>query len=198
MTEIRIEKIKINVLDELVNIHSAALPEDVLPSMGKTLLINYYKNAITDPSQLIIGGWSDGNLLGFCLISQKHLGLLNIFMSIHGIYCMLATMLLRPRLFYSGLIQSMKSLSLKKNTAEIAFIAVLPSHHGNGIGKLILDYGIQICRESNVEFVQTKTSNKKLRNYYVKKYFAEEIDNFVISGTEYSVLKWSIKLPCYK
>ncbi len=190
MISLYIKKISINELSDVVNIHSAALPDDVLPSLGKTLLTKFYQSAIEDCSQRIFGGFSDGRLLGYCLISKRHLGLMKLFFSFQGLCSLSALLLSRPQLFYSGLKQAMRTLPLKSDTAEIAFFVVSPAHQGGGIGKAMLDYAVQVCREEKVTFLQTKTANQTLRNYYMKKYFAEEVDRYSVCGKIYSVLKW--------
>jgi ribosomal protein S18 acetylase RimI-like enzyme len=194
MISLNIQKISLSKLDEVVNIHSIALPDDVLTNLGKTLLSRYYKSAIEDHSQLIIGCSSDGNLLGYCLISKRDLGLMRLFFSFHGLSTLLALMLSRPHLFYSGLKQAIRITQLKANTAEISFIAVLPEYQGIGIGKAMIDYAVQVCRGKKIEFLQTKTANRRLRNYYIKKHFAEEVDRYDVCGKVYSVLKWSTLL----
>ena len=193
--KLNIRKISLDDLNDVVKIHSMALPDDVLPNLGITLLDRYYKSVVDDKSQLIVGSWHDGHLLGYCLTSKKDITLTKLFSSVTGLLSLTTLMLSRPGLFYSGLKQAMKTSPLETDEAEIAFIAVSPKHQGNGVGKAMIAYAVQVCREEGIAFLKTKTSNKALRNYYLRNYLAQEIDSYAICGKNYSVLKWSTSPP---
>lgn len=186
-----ITKLSAGELDDVVKIHMVALPDDVLPKLGKQTLINYYESVLADKSQHLFGVVSDKRVLGFCLVSIGRIGLWRLFCSFRGLFSLVTLMACHPRIFYSGVKQAMRTLPLDTGAAEISFIAVAPACQGMGLGKSLLDYAIQICKDEKVATMQTKTSNQQLRDFYLHEYGAVEVDGYAVDGKRYSLLRWS-------
>ena len=194
MVNQEIKKLSAFELDDVVKIHMAALPEDALPNLGKQTLNAYYESVLSDNSQYLFGVISEKRVLGFCLVSIGRIGLGRLFCSLRGLFSLTFLIVRHPRIFYSGVKQAMKTLPLDTGAAEISFIAVDPECQGVGLGKSLLDYAIQICKDEKVATVQTKTSNQRLRNFYLREYGAVEVDSCAVGGKLYSLLRWSTNL----
>lgn len=187
-------------LDRIVTIHIEALPDDVLPNLGGKILNNYYREILLDGTQELFGVFSAKDVLGFCLISTAHVGLSNVMISAQGVGALIRLILTRPQILYSGVIQALKRREISEGVAEISFIAVSPKYQGRAIGSDMLDYANQWCRERRIAFLQTKTANQLLRDFYVRVYRAEEIGGYDLLGRHYSELKWATtptgSIPC--
>jgi ribosomal protein S18 acetylase RimI-like enzyme len=187
-------KIKILSSDELedvVKIHMAALPDDVLPNLGRGILIDYYKGLLADKSQHLFGVVSDKQVLGFCLLSIGQVGLWRLLLNFRGVFSLAFLVILKTKIFYSGVIQAIKTLPLNSGEAEVSFIAVAPAYQGMGLGKLLLDHALRICKVENIKAIKTKTSNQQLKDFYLRKYEAVEVDRFSVNRRCYYLLTWS-------
>lgn len=194
-------KIKNSQINEVADIHLAALPNDVLPNLGRNFLLSYYKSIIDDKSQKLFGAVLNESLVGFCLISSGNARLGKLIFNAKGILALLRLLITRPLIFYSAMLQALKKNKIDENTAELSFIAVLPHFQGNNIGTDLLNHANKWCSDSDISFLQTKTANKALRMFYIKNYQALEIQSFKINNNEYSELKWVTSLssakPCH-
>ncbi len=186
-----IKEISNSELAEVVNIHVHALPEDVLPSLGKNILTKYYNNIINDRSQKLFGVYLTGKMMGFCLVSTSRAGIGAVIATKQGLIAVIKLMLFKPKIFYIGLMQAFKRFETVDDAAEISFIAVSPNYQGQGAGKEMLIYANKWCRESGITFIQTKTANQSLRSFYLKKFSAEEVRKYRLVDRCYSELKWS-------
>lgn len=190
--ERELKKIAADELEDIVTIHISALPNDVLPRMGKKALTNFYWGMYCDKSQHLFGVLLEKKIRGFCLLSIGQIGMGRKFFSFTGLISMALLMFNEPSIFYSGIRQAIYSAPLKNDGAEISFIVVSPSYQGLGIGRLLIDYAVQLCREQKIATIQTKTSNLQLRDFYINEYNAVEINRYSINKRIYSTLKWII------
>jgi ribosomal protein S18 acetylase RimI-like enzyme len=185
-----IKKITFVELDEVVNIHAESLPDDVLPSLGGKVLRRYYEEILSDKTQMLFGVFMENQLLGFCLISTAKTGLAKAILNLHGVFAVLHLILSQPSKFCLAVRQALKRKELQGDSAEISFIAVKPEYQGMSVGRDLIGYGTEWCFDQGIKFLQTKTANDKLRNFYVKKYSAEIVNRYVLCGRDYSEVKW--------
>lgn len=189
--KLKIKEISSFQLTRVINIHAQALSDDVLPNLGKKILQSFYESTIHDESQRLFGAFLSDELLGFFLISKSSAGIGKIILSRKGAIEVIKLMIFKPKIFYIGLMQAFRKLNVVDDSAEISFIAVSPNYQGQGIGKKMLIYANQWCFERGILFLQTKTANQSLREFYIKNFFAEELVQYRLLGRNYSELKWS-------
>jgi len=187
----RLKKITDCDLSEVVNIHIESLPNDILPSLGINVLNKYYKKVISDETQFIFGAYSGNELLGFCLISNRPVGLFSAVFNVDGLIALLRLALLRPDKFYLGVMQAIKKENINRDAAEISFIAVSPRHQGKSIGRSMITCGTQWCFKKGIKYLQTKTANEWLLDYYIKEYAAEVLSDYYLCGRHYSEVRWA-------
>lgn len=186
-----IRKISVDECKKVVDIHLESLPEDVLPSLGRNVLKKYYEKVVSDKAQMIFGAFSDDQLLGFCLLSSKPVGLFRLFLNLDGLLALSRFALLRPKSFFLAIMQSLKKENIGQDAAEISFIAVLPKYQGKSIGRGLISYGVQWCFKRGIKYVQTKTANEFLLSYYVREYSAEILSSYDLFGRHYSEVRWA-------
>lgn len=189
--KLKIKEISSSQLSRVINIHAQALSEDVLPSLGNKILQSFYESTILDKSQRLFGAFLADELLGFFLISKSSAGIGKIIVSRNGAIEVIKLIIFKPKIFYIGLMQAFRKLKVIDDSAEISFIAVSPNYQGQGIGRKMLIYANQWCCERGILFIQTKTANQSLREFYMKNFFAEEVVRYRLLGRNYSELKWS-------
>lgn len=185
-----IKEISSSQVDLVVSIHSRALPDDVMPNLGEKLLQKYYRNVLLDKNHMLFGATISDELLGFCLVSTKYSGLRQVITSKRGLFESLKLMLLKPGIFYLGLMQAFKKSKIIDNTAEISYLAVDPSYQSRGAGYEMVLHANQWCYERGLSFLQTKTTNNSLRNFYLNRFDAKEMRQYKLSGRFYSELRW--------
>jgi len=179
-------------LEDVVATHRAALPDDVLPTLGIEVLRIYYTQALADGSQYLFGVEVEGKIVGFCLLSVGHVGLLQMFRDFKVILALLRLAILHPWVLYNALMQTLYGLPLEDGTAEISFIAVSPEAQGASHGTAMLGHAAQYCCQHGIAYIRTKTANEKLRDYYVRQHGAQELRSFDVFGKHYSVLHWPV------
>jgi len=193
--------VEIRIVDEanienVVAIHCAALPNDILPNLGKKIIRKYYKNIMSDDSQLLIGAFINKELRGFVQFSRDSFGVAKFVDGFNTIATLIRAAIIRPNIFYAGCMQMFKAKRIE-GAAEISFIAVLPEQQGKGIGSKLLGFITEYGLSSNIETISTKTANKELRDFYIKKYGAKEIYHFSVGKNTYYQLIWPCSIRQY-
>lgn len=188
-----VRAIKLHEIAAVVGIHMAALPDDVLPNLGRETLTRYYKRALSSSNNkkvYMVGAFKGQILIGFCQIAFKPVSLFNII-KIDTIFRIIFLVLSRPGVFLNGLIQYLMTIDLDEKSAELAFIAILPSYQSAGVGKRLILEAKVISAEQGKEWIVTKTANKRLSEYYINRLHARKIKSFRGVGVIYNILKWS-------
>ena len=80
----RLKKINGCKLHDIAGIHAQALPGGILPNLCHKFLGNYQKRVSLDESQFIFGAYSEGELLGSCLVSTKQFGVFGAVFNFGG------------------------------------------------------------------------------------------------------------------
>ena len=178
-------------LEDIISIHLASLPNDTFSQFGRGIIEKYYKNTIKDPQQTLIGVRLGGGICGFSLLTRRQIGLGGLFFNWDTQFKLIRILLTQPKYFINGILHKLNSVPIKKNYAEIAFIAVLPEYQNQGFGKLLIRHLMDLSKKQSITHLMTKTSNKFLKNYYIKKYNAEIVKKFKINNSEFSYLVWA-------
>lgn len=179
-------------IPDIIMIHRASLPEDVLPALGTSFLSDYYRLVFSNGFQSLFGCYINKKLVGFCQLSLKPIGLIQIAFRPRNILRIIALAFSNTRLFLSGILQILNSKSAQSRVAEIAFIAVLPEFQGKGIGSALINFANMHARDHEMGKVCTKTSNPLMKGIYLSKYSAEVTSSFKIMGKEYFLLDWPV------
>jgi GNAT superfamily N-acetyltransferase len=175
---------------DVAKIHLLALPDDVLPNLGSELLNKYYEQVANDCSYKLFGAFLACDLSGFCLLSTERAGFGSLFRSKIGLEQLIKLLFRKPKILCIGILQALAKSNVTADCAEIAFIAVSPEFQGIGIGREMLDHAKEWCNHRNISFLQTKTANQSLRQFYMKRFSAHEIRRYQMLGRCYSELRW--------
>jgi ribosomal protein S18 acetylase RimI-like enzyme len=182
-------------IEKICAIHLDALPEDVLPRLGKSFVENFYRIILTERDQLVIGYRVEKKIVGFILLSKQPITIFPKFISFRLFISLLKLSFLRPKTLVSAIVQWFKRTPMTSDVAEISYFAVLPEFQGRGIGmELIKSLNEFVGPE--IKFIQTKTSNINLRNYYISRIGAEIVHSFKALDRDFSVLEWRVKNLC--
>jgi ribosomal protein S18 acetylase RimI-like enzyme len=173
-----IRKADKNDIDQIVNIHIRALPDDLLPKLGIDYLSNeFYPKVVLSPDALVLVEENSGIVRGFCIFALNSLKLTQQVTSnklLLGYYFFLA--LLKDIRFISDLgpfiFGSRYELADGENeevlhmTPEIYIIAVSPDFQKMGVGKEIVKVGFnQLVGKKSRCLV--KTSSIKSKEFYL-------------------------------
>lgn len=165
-------------LDNIVNIHLAALPSGFLSRLGKDAVSKYYSVTSSDKycdSFRLIGILNpSGSLIGFCQLSFIPVSFFRI-LGFSVIIKLIHIFFFHPKLFVNSLTQFMFLSYSNSSAAEIAYIAISPQNQGNGAGTYLLSSVSQICLNHYKQFIFTKTSNIRLGNFYQSQFNAHKI-----------------------
>jgi ribosomal protein S18 acetylase RimI-like enzyme len=180
-------------LKKLVRIHLNNLSDNVLPRLGKEFLSCFYSRMFfDDENKILVGAYIEDELVGFCALSLDPIEISKVI-NFQTVLKIVKMMIVSPRCFYSGLIQSFQNLNLTPEDMEISFIAVDKAHQRHGFGKIMVDNVNHICMKKSKMYVKTKTSNIYLLKFYIEEHKATIIKKFKILGTPYYIVKWEAK-----
>lgn len=188
-----IREVNPSEIGNVVEIHMSALPNDLLPSLGSKIVTRFYEYSLECQQRekiKLLGAFRKESLVGFCQLAFEPVSFISII-KIDTLLRLFFLAVTRPLVFTNGLIQFSHANYFFEQAAEIAFIAVAKNHQSNGIGSKLILAAMAECREQSRAWVITKTSNRKLINYYIKIFQAQKFKQFRAIGESYQVLKWS-------
>ncbi len=189
--------IEYNQIDEIVDIHYKALPNDLLPMFGKYIMKEYYKNAIKLNDGFIIGALDNSNLIGFVYLSEGK----NNFFKLLNQRCILKLitksfkiLFQKPIIVFSLLKSLFSGNEYDKYDSQIAYIAIDKAYQGMGIGSFLLKKvsTISINKKIHSCFTKTLSENFHVINMY-KKLFPDATVYKVFSDFKrnYSLIGWT-------
>ena len=178
--------------DTLVDIHRAALPNDVLPRLGKRFLGRYFESMLADDSQPIIGAFVDDELVGFCQLSLSPVGIATVLRRQPGCILSIAAAVVRqPAVFRRGLALAFRRSS-DTRVPEVSLLAVSALHQRRGIGKQLVRHAMAVAAGRGFDRIHTKTANASARAMYERSFGASVVETYAVGGLEYWCLSW----PC--
>lgn len=197
---IRLKQQKVNI-EEITQIHMAALPDDFLPSLGKMFLSEiFYPSALKSPYAKILSAKDQhNNTIGFVLVTTDSdkffstvikeniwrcivFGLNYLSKSFKNIQHLL-------QIFLSGL----KSDAIE-GFGEIYIIAVSEKQRGKGVGKLLVEASNDYLKNAgNIgNSIKTLTTNKNWIKFFLKAGW-KMLKQFDFIGKEYVLLTSEFK-----
>lgn len=174
-------------------LHAEALPGDVLPSLGRHFLKEYYALVMDSQSQTVIG-FSDGeDLIGFCQVSWRPIELGQFVLKRPSMLLDIAALALRdPRRFLRGVAASRYRPHGLEGVPDIAFIAVRPARQGEGVGRALVAEANRQAAQRGHSALMTKTSNELAAGMYQRHFSARVVGTRRIAGMRYHFLTWSV------
>ncbi|QWE00783.1 GNAT family N-acetyltransferase [Polynucleobacter sp. JS-Mosq-20-D10] len=192
-SDIKICEVKLIDFNNLASIHRTALPEDVLPSFGPKVLENFYKKTIELKSNRFIVAKKQDKVIGFILLSKESIRLFEIIFSYSFLCGFFRVILFKPSKILVAFSQIINKVPLGIDAMEITYIAIMPEYQGLGVGGRLLNHIPSTLKYSNIKFIETKTSNEKLFNYYVKSFNAKLVHQFTSWNNKYYAVKWVLE-----
>ncbi|MCP4367452.1 MAG: GNAT family N-acetyltransferase [Deltaproteobacteria bacterium] len=185
-------------VNQVAQIHAHALPEDLLPNLGAGFLEKgYYYPLLNSPYSLVLVALINNTVIGFLNLTfapDKHLrwvvkkGVIRLFMGLMHLSCH------SPRRILEFLIAVLQQVTVPEKSAEIAFIAVESTYHGQGIGKRLVEEANRIAKQKDMQYMFTKTlkSNTHVQYMYKKYWSAQIIQEIQIMNKQYVYLRWKL------
>lgn len=155
---------------ELAALHLAAMPDDLLPSLGLSLLArHFWPRLLASPygdTWVLLD--AERRLAGFCVMACQRLPLRLSFYADAG-FCvaMLARLLARPRILLQSLAVLAAPLRLQRPIsqvpAELVLLAVRADSRGRGVGQALLQHALH---ELGPLACLVKTASADARRFY--------------------------------
>lgn len=193
-SDLSVRDAQIIELDCFVKLHLSSMPHDFLPNLGAGTLRRYYLSFLSSKylkSAKLIGAYDSGLLVGFCHIVFCPISLWKA-VSLDTFGSLIFLLFFKPKVLLNGFIQFFNLIKFEDSRAELAFIAVAPSHQGCGIGEKLIEASMSACRANEFNVLLTKTANKRLSSFYQRHYDASVIKSFAVFGRKYYVLRWFV------
>jgi hypothetical protein len=180
-----------NDIDEIINIHLAALKDGLLSKLGRTFLKKvFYPICLQSNDVLILVYEQQNKIISFVIYTKNSEQLTKNLLSKKfaiGIAILKNSFLKKSLLkdiaivlkgFHVQIDHDYKNL-LKNNPAELYLIGTQPRSQGKGIGSILVSEGlIKFAIKLNVSTCFVKTSSFKAKQFYLA-------NQFKIVGTEY-------------
>lgn len=163
MTVFNIRKLNVTDISKVVDIHQSSLPEDFLPSLGRSFLIKIFYPAITASQNAeTFVAYHEESVVGFIVISLKSSKLLReiVFYRFFSFLAILIKSSLSSLKQFKNIISILCSSfysSDENDLGEIYIIAVDKAHRGCGIGKMLVNKSIEYLKEHKVPGIKIKT-----------------------------------------
>lgn len=166
---------------ELAALHLAAMPDDLLPRLGLSLLCrHFWPRLIASPQG---DTWvlhdDQGRLAGFCVMARHRLPFrLSFYTDVGFCAAMLVRLLRHPRALLQSLGMLAAPLRLQRAIdevpAELVLLAVREDCRGQGAGRLLLRHAL---RELGPRACLVRTASEDARRFYQRA-------GFVMCGRE--------------
>lgn len=156
----------------VARLHRLALPDDILPALGKAALEAYYRAMLGSGRAELIGAEADGRLAGFILAS---FGAPSIAAALGSSLVRLAPKVAalavtQPRLLLDAVLSVTSSGRQPAAGSEISYIAVHPHFQRRGVGSALVARLHELLGKRGVSTCRTKTL---LDNRHVVELYAQ-------------------------
>ena len=198
MDDIKIERMRLQHIAQVAEIHARVLKDDFLPSMGVNFLSQiYYPSCANNPYADVLVAVNGNKVFGFVNIAKdpnQYLRVVikkNVFLVA---YYLLKLLLLKPNRFLEAFFISRSNLSKPEVAGEIAFIAVDPRKQSKGVGTKLIEAANDIFFNMGLKCAFTKTllKNQKVIQMY-NNFGARIVEQFNILNKTYVYLLWDVK-----
>ncbi len=187
---VKIRKVVEKDIPRLINIHLNSLPEDVMSVIGKRILDKYYSSILKDKSNYIFGIYYEKHLVSFCCIARSTINIIEIF-DVFIISSFFKLFFSKPKIIFSAIIQFLNHHKLE-NSLEISFIATDVNFQSKGFGRMLINHINEYFGKMKIDYLITKTSNDRLKRFYIENYNAKTYRTFKIFDKKYYYLRWWI------
>ena len=196
--EIILEIMQESHVNQVAQIHAYALPDDLLPNLGADFLEKgYYYPLLNSPYSLVLVALVNNSVTGFLNLTfapDKHMqwvvkkSFIRLFLGV--MYLSYHS----PRRIIEFLIATLQQVRVPEKSAEVAFIAVEPIYHGQGIGKKLVEEANHLATQKGMLYMFTKTltSNTHVQDMYKKYRGAHIIKEIQIMNKQYVYLLWKL------
>lgn len=182
----------------VADIHTDALPDDLLPRLGRSFLAkNYYASILKSKYSTVIVAELDNRIVGFVNLSfnaTKH-AIWFLLTNLPSLLISSVRLCFKDRTFIFNMLFSFlnnAAVDIPKGAAEISFIAVDPSCHGKGVGKKLVEESNKTALQRGISqlFTKTLSSNIHVQNMYIKGWGARIVSTVKIGAKEYVYISW--------
>lgn len=187
----QIRLLKENDTCKVAKIHVNSLPNDVIANLGVDFVLVFYREILRLEGQYLIGYFIGSRLVGFILVSCNKIPFLTLIFNKKFMKSFFNIIIKKPFILYSAVVQSIYRIKPAKDSIEVSFFAVDPGFQGKGIGKEILT-NIKAFINNEYSYIQTKTNNIRLQDFYLQKFKGVVMIEFSVLGSSYSYIKWQI------
>ena len=179
------------ILEQLYNVHFLSLPYDIMHQFGIDLEKEYFKEIVYQNKGKIIIAQKKNEIVGYLILK---LGEVNQFklITLKSILIFLAKSLLTPSLLIRLIYQICNPIMKPLNHGEIDYFVVKKKYRSVGVGKKLISLTEKIANKNKIKNIFTKTYNKKLAQYYLKKRKGILTSKFKILNFEYFCIYWKI------
>lgn len=195
---IRLAHVNRDHFSEIVELHMDALSIGIMPQVGKSLVIRYYKKIfeMQDTDQAYgHGAFCENQLIGFIFNLKKPV-LLYSCLGLKEILKILWVIVSKPGylvVLLLGLYVSAKWRStLHSNLFEISSIAVSEKFRGLGVGKSLVRISNQWAKSSGADGIYTFTHNKELADFYCLNYDATVMGEVNLIKYRSQIVIWRV------
>lgn len=177
--------------NQLYKIHKSSLPNDLLHHFGIDSEKNYFKEILDKKKGKIIVAEYDNNILGYLVLKVKEVSMYKL-LTLKSIFLFLFRALFKPSLLVRLIFQIFYPIDKPHNLGEIDYFVVQQGYRSAGIGVKLIEYAEKIAKENKIENIYTKTYNKQLSEYYIKKKGGVISSKFRILDYIYFCIYWKI------
>lgn len=174
---LKIKRIELLDINELVNIHCATFKSFFLTELGEEFLSVYYTAFCSSKQGIILGCFENEKLIGFCAGAEKSSGfnsgliIGNFFaFTVQGFKLLFTNINALVRL-YNNLKKANDKIKDDGQYAELFSIAVSPLKQNSGIGKLLLEeleYELKQRKCTELSLTTDHDNNENTLKFYNK------------------------------
>lgn len=165
-------------LERLVDMHVELMPDDLLPSLGRSLLASsFWPRLLSSPhAQVWVALDADAEAAGFAVMARRRLALRLGFYA-DAAFClqMLMRLLRHPARLWRGVVTLLAPIRLRMPLgpvpAELILLGVTPAAQGKGVGRQLLLYALH---EVGPVACLVKTASDDARRFYQRAGFVSQ------------------------
>lgn len=194
ISQLVVREVRSSEIKSVAEVHAAALPNDIFPSLGARFLLDYYSHSLEPHSKdkaKLLGAFDGDHLVGFCQIVLIPTSFLKTI-KLRAFPRILILLLIRPWVFLNAIIQLFFAVKLENGIAELAFIAVDPAYQRCGVGRSLISAAMSQASKNKISWIITKTANKQLSSFYQNKLKAQVVKCFSTLWRDYEILRLPI------
>ena len=176
---------------QIHELHRGALPNDVMPAFGVTVLGTYLRELCKPTVGTVLVAEQDGRIVGFIALRFAEVSMARC-VDLTGLITFIGRAFMRPRLMSRLFSQLRQRITNPPESAEIDFFLVDADHRGMSVGGRLIGLAETKAAENGRNSIFTKTSNARLCDYYVRAKQARKVGEYNIGPDRYFSIEWPI------